>query len=163
MPLHYWMPVETVDGAVVGCKEIAKSLVPANGGCSNDKRLPIRRAGSFAEDRDADVNRAADRTDGRRRVKRRTHLVVAHGRLKLRERLEGRGQMNIHPVRRLCAGDAGDADRAVAGESAELLGRGDFDEHHCRKAGEGHHLHDGGRAREVVAAEGEQRPGRKAD
>ena len=23
--------------------------------------------------------------------------------------------MNIHPVRRLCAGDAGDADRAVAG------------------------------------------------
>ena len=84
----------------------------------------------------------------------RTHLIVRHGRLELRERLEDLRQMNIHPVRRLCAGDGGDADRAVAGELAELLGRGDFDEHHCRKAGEGHHLHDSGRAREVVAAEG---------
>jgi hypothetical protein len=87
---------------------------------------------------------------------------MRHRRVERGERAESGRQMRVHPGRRLRPGDSGDSDRSVAAKAFELLGRWRVDKHHRWQAGEGHDLHDGGRAGEIVAVESDQDPGRKA-
>src|SRR6202453_1913276 len=119
MPLHDRMAVETINALAGRREEIAERLIAPNGRRGDDERLPVRGPWRLAEDGRADVDRAANRPHDRRGVERRTNLVVRHRRPERGERTESRGQMSIHPARRLRPGHAGGSDRSVAAKAFE--------------------------------------------
>src|SRR6476469_6626990 len=114
---HYGVTVQTVEGAMERCKQIAADLETAHTRIADDQGYPAVEASH------ADLNRAADRTDVWRGIECRADLVVDHRRAGRIQRFEDRRQLLVHPCRRLSTGDACDADHPRTAEGAEAVSR----------------------------------------
>ena len=156
MTLHHGMAIKTEDVSLIGGEEVAEGLIASDRRRRDDERSPIRGSGPFAENGNANINGAADRTYRRGRIQSRTDFVVVDRRFQFGQRAEGARQVSIHPARRLGARDARDSDGAIVRKSLKLrAGRG-FYEHDGWKAGKRHDFHHRRRAGEIVAIERKQ-------
>ena len=156
MAAHGRVAVEAEGSARHRGEQVAESLVAVDRRRRSDQRH--KRA---AEYRQAQLDRLADRARLGRRIEGRADLVLRHRRAEGGECPKDRRQLALHPGRALRARDAGDADRPCFGETGKPARGRHVEKEHGLEAGEGEHLHDRRRSREIVAIPGDEATGRQ--
>ncbi len=115
---HRRMAVDAIDLASRSGEEMAEEEKPAK----------VRRAYAdgnrlCSEDFPADLKRPPDAAAVRRRIEGGTDFVVHDPRSQFAHASEDRGQMCIHPLRRVGSRIAGEANSLAIGEARQLRGR----------------------------------------